>query len=85
MVGGTCWLPSKLIEIQRASLGRLAMQDGFSVMGRSSEKTSELLPQIDCESVRDGVKGQDERQSTAPLTPSRTQQVFFAPLTKKHP
>ena len=43
----------------------------FSGMERSSEKNSDLRSQFDCGSGRDGVKGQDERQSTAPLTPSR--------------
>ena len=47
------------------------MQDGFSHMEQSSEKTSELCSQVDCSSGQDGVKGQDERQRTAPLTPPR--------------
>src|SRR6516165_7267782 len=47
------------------------MQDGFSDMEQSSEKTSELCSQVDCRSGQDGVKGQDERQRTAPLTPPR--------------
>src|SRR6516162_9393554 len=47
------------------------MQDGFSHMEQSSEKTSELCSQVDCRSGQDGVKGQDERQRTAPLTPPR--------------
>src|SRR5208283_4092507 len=63
--------PSKVIEIQRASLGRLAVQDGFPDMERSSEKNSDLRSQLDCGSGRRGVKGQDERQRTAPLTPPR--------------
>src|SRR6516164_5577456 len=40
-------------------------------MEQSSEKTSELCSQVDCRSGQDGVKGQDERQRTAPLTPPR--------------
>jgi len=38
-------------------------------MGRSSEKNSDLRPQLDSGRGRSGVKGQDERQSSAPLTP----------------
>ena len=48
-------------------------------MERSSEKSSELRSQFDCRSGRDGVKGQDERQRTAPLTPSRPPREFCAP------
>src|SRR5271165_428884 len=40
-------------------------------MVRISERTSEIRTHANCESGRDGVKGQDERQSTAPLTPPR--------------
>src|SRR6516162_4015836 len=54
------------------------MQDGFSHMEQSSEKTSELCSQVDCRRGRDGVKGQDERQRTAPLTPSRPPQESCA-------
>src|ERR1035438_8834793 len=71
MVGGTCWLPSKMIENQGASLGRLAMKDRFSAMVRISERTSEIRTHANGASGRIGVKGQDERQSTAPLTPTR--------------
>src|SRR5271165_4443356 len=42
-------------------------------MVRISERTSEIRTHANCESGRDGVKGQDERQSTAPLTPPRPQ------------
>src|ERR1035438_2541693 len=71
MVGGTCWLPSKMIENQGASLGRLAMKDRFSAMVRISERTSEIRTHANGASGRIGVKGQDKRQSTAPLTPTR--------------
>src|SRR6516225_6927484 len=47
-------------------------------MEQSSEKTSELCSQVDCRRGRDGVKGQDERQRTAPLTPSRPPQESCA-------
>jgi len=80
-----CWLPSKVIENQSESSGRLAMQDGFSNMGASSEKTSEPPPTVDCDGDRSGVKGQNERHKTAPLTPPRSQQETVAgiPLTSK--
>jgi len=55
----------------------------FSGMERSSEKNSDLRSKCDCGSGRDGVKGQDERQSTAPLTPSRPPQGDFARKLKK--
>jgi len=42
-------------------------------MGRISERTSAIRPKANCESGRGGVKGQDERQTTAPLTPPRPQ------------
>ena len=54
------------------------MQDGFLFIERSSEKTSELRSPVDCRRGQDGVKGQDERQRTAPLTPSRPPEEFFA-------
>ena len=71
MVGGTSRLPSKVIENQGASLGRLAMKDRFPAMVRISERTSEIRTHANGGSGRVGVKGQDERQSTAPLTPPR--------------
>jgi hypothetical protein len=42
-------------------------------------RTSDRRSQVDCGSGRDGVKGQDERQRAAPLTPSRPQKGFSAP------
>jgi hypothetical protein len=44
----------------------------FSTMERSSEKNSDLRSQLNCEGMGGGVKDQDERQSTAPLTPPPT-------------
>ena len=64
-------MPSKVIENQGASLGRLAMKDRFPAMVRISERTSEIRTHANGGSGRVGVKGQDERQSTAPLTPPR--------------
>src|ERR1039458_5094249 len=55
--------------MQSAGLGRLATQDGFSIMERSSEKNSDLRSRAKFEGEDSGVKGQDERQSSAPLTP----------------
>jgi hypothetical protein len=82
MADGTSRLPSKMISSTR-ELGLLMPKDRFSGMERSSEKNSDLRSKFDCGSGRDGVKGQDERQSTAPLTPSRPPQEDFARELKK--
>jgi hypothetical protein len=58
-------------------------QDGLSNMERSSEKNSDLRSRVNCESVQTGVKGQDERQKTAPLTPLSTPMRFFALFSRK--
>ena len=50
---------------------RLAMQERFPAMVRISESTSEIRTASHGGRGRDGVKGRDERQTTAPLTPSR--------------
>ena len=77
-------LPSKLIH-QRASLGRLARQDGFPGYGTKLRKTSELRSHLHSRGGGNGVKGQDERQKTAPLTPFPPPQELFAPkANKKH-
>ena len=47
------------------------MKDRFPDMVRISERTSEIRTHANGGSGRAGVKGQDERQSTAPLTPAR--------------
>jgi len=47
------------------------MQNGFPTMVRISERTSEIRTKLNGGSGRGGVKGQDERQRTAPLTPPR--------------
>ena len=73
MVGGTSRLPSKVIENQDASLGRLARKDRFPAMVRISERTAEIRTHANGGSGRVGVKGQDVRPSTAPLTPTRPQ------------
>ena len=75
MVDGTSGLPSKMIENQGASLGRLAIQNRFPTMVRISESTSKIRTKLDGGSGRDGVKGPDERQRAAPLTPSRPPRV----------
>jgi hypothetical protein len=65
--------------IQRDGLWSLLQkQDGFSIMERSSEKNSDLRSRVNCEGVETGVKGRDERQKTAPLTPLSTPMRFFA-------
>jgi hypothetical protein len=58
-------------------------QDGLSNMERSSEKNSALRSRVNCEGVQTGVKGQDERQKTAPLTPLSTPMRFFALFSRK--
>jgi hypothetical protein len=55
--------------MQSAGWGGFAKQDGFSTMERSSEKNSDLRSKTNCEGEDSGVKGQDESQSAAPLTP----------------
>src|ERR1700690_1715882 len=62
-----------MIENQGASLGCLARKDRFPAMVRISERTSEIRTHAHGGSGRIGVKGQDKRQSTAPLTPTRPQ------------
>jgi hypothetical protein len=58
-------------------------QDGLSNMERSSEKNPDLRSRVNCESVQTGVKGQDERQRTAPLTPVSTSKRFFVLFSRK--
>jgi hypothetical protein len=67
MVGGTIWLPSKNDSFNVTGLGRLATQDGFSTMKRSSEKNSDLRSQSNCEGELAGVKGQDEVRRDKPV------------------
>src|ERR1700730_6052876 len=43
-----------------------------AVKERSSERTTELRPRPKLTGAESGVKGQDERHSTAPLTPLPT-------------
>ena len=52
-------------------------------MVRISERTFEIRTHVNGRSGRVGVKGRDERQSTAPLTPPRPQREFVRrfPLT----
>src|ERR1039458_884802 len=70
--------------IQRDGLWSLMQkQDGFSMMERSSEKNSDLRSRVNCEGVETGVKGRDERQKTAPLTPVSTPKRFFALFSRK--
>src|SRR6185312_17282475 len=47
------------------------MKERFPAMVRISERTFEIRTKLNGDSGRVGVKGQDERQSTAPLTPTR--------------
>ena len=53
----------------------------FSGMERSSDKNSDLRSRMQCEAGSGGVKGQDERQNTAPLTPPLTPTLFCALTT----
>jgi hypothetical protein len=74
MVDGTLKVAIENDSINVRAWGRLAMQDSFfPVRERISDKNSDLRSQANGDSGRDGVKGQDERQRTAPLTPSRPQ------------
>src|SRR5579863_7424934 len=47
------------------------MKERFPAMVRISERTFEIRTKLNGDSGRVGVKGRDERQSTAPLTPTR--------------
>ena len=76
MVGGTGTVAIESDSDLTCELGSFSYARRFSDMEQSSEKTSELCSQVDCRSGQDGVKGQDERQRTAPLTPSRPPQEF---------
>src|SRR6516162_8727667 len=76
MVGGTGTVAIESDSDLTCELGSFSHAKRFSDMEQSSEKTSELCSQVDCRSGQDGVKGQDERQRTAPLTPSRPPQEF---------
>jgi hypothetical protein len=44
MVGGTCWWPSKVIENQGASLGRLAGKHGFQIWVESQKERLRFDP-----------------------------------------
>src|SRR6516162_2728669 len=78
MVGGTGTVAIESDSDLTCELGSFSYARRFSDMEQSSEKTSELCSQVDCRSGQDGVKGQDERQRTAPLTPSRPPQESCA-------
>jgi hypothetical protein len=52
MVGGTCWLPSKVIENQGASLGRLATKDGFQLWFESQKERPRFEPMPIVEAAR---------------------------------
>jgi hypothetical protein len=73
-------LPSRVIESNLRVQGHLAKQDGFQLWNEAQKKHRS---QVDGESVRPGVKGRDERQTTAPLTPARTPQGDFACSVRK--
>jgi hypothetical protein len=49
-----------------------------AAMERSSEKTFELRSRLKLRGMGSGVKGPDERQKTAPLTPLPTPPPHFA-------
>jgi hypothetical protein len=58
-------------------------QEAFSTMERSSEKNSDLRSRLNDEGEDSGVKGQDERQSTAPLTPESSPPEIPALFSQK--
>jgi hypothetical protein len=49
-----------------------------------SQKEPEIQPTANCEGGDSGVKGQDERQNTAPLTPKSSPREIPALFYKKH-
>jgi hypothetical protein len=49
-----------------------------------SQKEPEIQPTANCEGEDSGVKGQDERQNTAPLTPKSSPREIPAMFCKKH-
>jgi hypothetical protein len=59
------------------------MQDGFQLWVES-QKEPEIQPIHNCEGEDSGVKGQDERQKTAPLTPESSPVEIPALFCKKH-
>jgi hypothetical protein len=54
-------------------------------MERSSEKNSDLRSRAKFEGEDSGVKGQDERQSSAPLTPESSPPDIPALFSRKQP
>jgi hypothetical protein len=52
-------------------------------MERSSEKNSDLRSKANCDGEDSGVKGQDERQSAAPLTPESSPPEIPVPFSRK--
>ena len=53
----------------------------FFYEGTKLRKSSDLRSQIQCDGVSGGVKGRDERQSAAPLTPPLTPTLSYALTT----
>jgi hypothetical protein len=49
-----------------------------------SQKVPEIQPKANCEGENLGVKGRDERQSAAPLTPKFSPLEIPAMFCKKH-
>jgi hypothetical protein len=54
------------------------------MMERSSEKNSDLRSQANCEGEDLDLKGQDKRQSAAPLTSKSSPQPIPAMFFRKH-
>jgi hypothetical protein len=57
-------------------------QDGFLIWNES-QKEPEIRSKANCEGEDSDVKGQDERQSAAPLTSKSSPQEIFALFFKK--
>jgi len=55
------------------------------MMERSSEKNSDLRSKANCEGEDSDVKGQDERQNTAPLTSESSPKNILALFFEKQP
>jgi hypothetical protein len=78
-------LPSKNDRFNVTGFGRgCKKQDGFQLWVES-QKEPEIQPKPIVKGEDLGVKGQDERQKTAPLTPKSSPSEIPAVFFKKHP
>jgi hypothetical protein len=77
-------LPPRVIQRKVRAWVVSQRQDGFRLWVESQKKP-EIQPKANCEGEDSGVKGQDERQKTAPLTPESSPKEISAPFFRKQP